>query len=182
MRKRSSVLAVVILLSLCIVGVAFAQFSTNIEITGSAAAAGSFDVVFAQNDAGGVQHTVYTTDGIEVEVAVVDSDTISIVADEFGKDGSSVVITLTVKNVGTVAAQINDSDIYINVPDNVAEHFSVTASVIDSLIQPGATGEISVTVTCTDHEPLLTFSGVSVTLGYHQQTVGAAPDVSHAHN
>lgn len=183
MRKRNTVMAVAIFLCVCLMGVAYAQLSSQIVIEGSAAAAGSFDVVFDETAGGGVNYTAQTDDGIEVTAEFVDSDTVAILADKFREDNDSVVIVFTVRNAGTMNACIDAADIVVNVPESVSPYFTVVPSVAadDMVIAPGSTGEVSVTVTCTDHEPLRTFSGVTVTLGYHQQTVESAPEVTHIH-
>ena len=184
MRRKNTVIFLAIFLCLCFVGVGYAQMSETLTISGAASANGRFDVEFASVD-GDDSVVAYSTDPADANVSVefgADKDTVDIDASCFYDVNDSVTVTLTVVNKGNVDACINSSDIYVSGMDSADDYFSVAADINDYVIAPGSTGTISIVITCTDYAVGLDFSGITVQLGYHQQTVESAPNATHGHS
>lgn len=121
-KKKTKVLLVGIVAFLLVMAVGYAIFSETINISGSAATTGSFDVEIISAEITEVGSSNATATISE------DKNTLTLSAPDLKYPGASVEYTITIKNVGSLAAKLKtitksaDNDVIKVTYEDIAEN------------------------------------------------------------
>lgn len=161
-RMDRSLLIVFLITVLGIMAVAFAAFSTQLTINGSANITSTWNVGFdtTKTSGTGVVSTAGTATG--GTISYTDAQHASISSTGLVKPGDSATYTLTIKNTGSIAATLGTPTI------------SGTSCTVNGLMCTSASGNIKFTVTAPANSSLAASTGsttMTVKAEYVNRTV-----------
>ena len=145
----------------CIMAVAYAAFSTTLNVEGTATIASNWGVSFESISCeatkaadGGVESIVVEGETVELDATgtIKNGDTTSAeFSMTFLQPGDSAVCTVTVKNTGTLNAKVATLNFTDNADDDIIT-YEVDGIVLGQALNAGLTSEFTVTATYEDTE------------------------------
>lgn len=170
-KKRNYLILVLVVLLLAL-AVGYAAFSDTLNITGTANAKGTFDMIFESATVDDSKGITDSTGNTFTPTASITDDTLTVTVGTLGYPGAGANFTAVIKNNGTVPAKLNDIN-FTGINDTIIK-VTFPQFTKGEIVQPGGTCTVKFSVqwdpTLTDavetqHD--LTFTA---TLDYTQDT------------